>query len=500
MAAEACDADGRVWLVKQCPACGETRTLISSDARRYRMKRSLDSGCAYVGCDLECVDCPHKTEPSFVFLDVTNRCNLNCPICINNTPSMGFVFEPPLEYFQQVFSRLHHYRPRPPVQLFGGEPTVREDLFEIIGMARSYGLPVRVVTNGLRLADPDYCRRLVRSRATILIAYDGARPRTYRTLRGSEKALELKTRAIENLRTFPKAKVALMTCVAKGFNDDELPDLLALCHGLGGNLRGVYFMPLVPSWDPNEFPFEPEPVTVEDIELMVEQCFGGERIEFIPAGVFGSVPRLTEYLRLKRTPFMGAHPNCESLYLLLSDGDRYVPLSRFLRGTVPDVIRSLIEAERRFARVEQDLRTSARGRLLDALGVREGWLTLRAWLGAGRAVLGHLRLGRMLRGKGVRKVWHGAALVAGLPLGRERRGLLRRHLACADSLQLIVLPFEYDATLETERLERCPNAFVYYDPAADRLGTVPACAWGRHKNQVLRRIADHYAAGRAVSA
>ncbi|NIO13772.1 MAG: radical SAM protein, partial [Xanthomonadales bacterium] len=93
------------------------------------MKRSLDSGCAYVGCDLECVDCPHKTEPSFVFLDVTNRCNLNCPICINNTPSMGFVFEPPLEYFQQVFSRLHHYRPRPPVQLFGGEPTVREDLF-----------------------------------------------------------------------------------------------------------------------------------------------------------------------------------------------------------------------------------------------------------------------------------------------------------------------------------------------------------------------------------
>jgi uncharacterized radical SAM superfamily Fe-S cluster-containing enzyme len=435
-----------------------------------------------------------------VFLDVTNRCNLNCPICINNTPSMGFTFEPPLDYFEQVFSRLQHYSPRPPVQLFGGEPTVRKDLFEIISMARSYGLSVRVVTNGLRLADADYCRRLVESRTTILIAYDGARPRTYRALRGSEKALELKEQAIENLRDLPKAKVALMTCVAKGFNDDELPELLSLCHKLRGNIRGVYFMPLVQSWDRDDFSLEPERVTVEDIELLLEQCCGGERIDFVPAGVFGAMPRLIEYLRLKRPPFMGAHPNCESMYLLVSDGEHYVPLSRFIKGALPDVMRSLMKAEERFARAEQGLRDSRRGRLLAALGLRESWLTLRAWLGAGRAVLGHLRVSRMLQGRGPGKLWHAASLTAGLLLGKERRELLRRHLTCANTLQLIVLPFEDDATLETQRLERCPNAFVYYDPVEDRLDTVPACAWGRHKNEVLKKISAHYAADQAVHA
>jgi uncharacterized radical SAM superfamily Fe-S cluster-containing enzyme len=85
-----------------------------------------------------------------VFLDVTNRCNSNCPICINNTPSMGFLFEPPLEYFENVFQQLSRYDPKPVVQLFGGEPTVRRDLFEIIRLARSAGLRPRVVTNGLK--------------------------------------------------------------------------------------------------------------------------------------------------------------------------------------------------------------------------------------------------------------------------------------------------------------------------------------------------------------
>ena len=69
------------------------------------------------------------------------------------------------------------------------------------------------------------------------------------------------------------------------------------------------------------------------------------------------------------------------------------------------------------------------------------------------------------------------------------------HAYVADeegSLQIIVLPFEDRATLETERLERCPNAFVFYDPVDDKVGWVPTCAWGVHKVSVMRRIADYY--------
>ena len=59
-------------------------------------------------------------------------------------------------------------------------------------------------------------------------------------------------------------------------------------------------------------------------------------------------------------------------------------------------------------------------------------------------------------------------------------------------LQLIVLPFEDRSTLETDRLERCPNAFAFWDPETDRVRTIPVCAWSQHKNAVLQRITAHY--------
>ena len=46
-----------------------------------------------------------------------------------------------------------------------------------------------MVTNGIKLADEEYCRKLIETRATILFAYDGDNPETYRVLRGNEKIL-----------------------------------------------------------------------------------------------------------------------------------------------------------------------------------------------------------------------------------------------------------------------------------------------------------------------
>ena len=166
------ERDHKIFLVKDCKKCGATETLLSSNSDSYWRKRKMDSDFQYGNCGLACLSCQHK-EPNIVFLDITNRCNLNCPICINNTPSMGFLFEPPIEYFDTIFKHFAQNTPKPSIQLFGGEPTVRKDLIEIIRLSRSYGLPTRLVTNGVRLADEEYCRQVVETRATILISYDG---------------------------------------------------------------------------------------------------------------------------------------------------------------------------------------------------------------------------------------------------------------------------------------------------------------------------------------
>jgi len=491
---------GEIFLVKDCPSCGRTETLISGNAERYMGKRALDSGYDYKRCMLNCLECRHRKQPSFIFVDVTNRCNLNCPICINNTPSMGFVFDPPMEYFDKMFRQLSEYDPVPAVQLFGGEPTVREDLLEIIELSKSYGLPTRVVTNGLKLADEDYCRKLVETRATILIAFDGTDPETYRVLRGNEKSLQLKQKALENIRKVGGAKVALMMCVAKGFNDQEIPQLLEFCHERRDYVRGVYFMPLAHTWDLSDFNLIPGRITGEDIELAVDACFPGVGAGFIPAGAFCEIPTLMKYLDVKPPPFRGAHPNCESMYLLVSDGKGYVPLEAYLRGSLQDLVKDFFSVEKKLARRAEALERSAGGRLMAKLHLKERYLSLRAISSVVWAARRRVRLGKALKGRGIGKVWHGAGVLSGLLLGRKTRTVLERHTNLHETLQLIVLPFEDKHALETERLERCPNAFAFLDPADDRVKTVPVCAWGRHKNAVMRSIADRYAGAASLRA
>ncbi len=478
--AEVVERDGKVFLVKDCQECGKTETLISSNARRYNRKRSLDPGFDYVDCRLQCVGCRHKNQPNLVFVDITNRCNLNCPCCINNTPAMGFLFEPPREYFEKIFDYLATLDPKPSVQLFGGEPTVRDDLFDLIASARARGLPTRVVTNGLKLADPDYCRRLVESRATILIAYDGSNPEIYKTLRGTAKALDLKLKALENIGRLGKAKVTLMTLAAKGFNDTELPEFFDFCHQRRHYIRAIYFMPLAHTWDKKDLDLEPERTTTEDIEQIVDDAFPGEEVEFLPAGFLGQVDTLLKCLRVKPLPFGGAHPNCESMYMLVSDGTRYLPLSHFLKGSVYEVARALRDLSERLAR------------RLPADGKPSWALRLRAFLGVAGVARRHFRFDRVFKGKGLGKLWHALATLVGFLVGRKSRLVFERHTNVQAVLQLVVLPFEDRSNIETRRLERCPTGFVYYDPEKDEVAHVPTCAWGLFKNETMRRIADYY--------
>lgn len=470
--------EGKVFLEKLCPECGMTETLISSDAHRYDAKHALVSEFPNIGCKLGCRGCSIHRNPNLLFVDITNRCNLNCPICINNTPSMGFLFEPPIEYFQKIFDHFSKFDPPPSIQLFGGEPTVRKDLFEIIALARERGLSVRVVTNGMKLADEEYCRKLVKTRATILIAYDNANPETYRVHRGNARIVERKIQALDNIARIRGGKAVIMSMLAKGFNDQDVPELLDFCHSRRPHLRAVYFMPLAHTWDDEDIQIEAERITTEDIEQIIDESFPGDRVEFLPASFLGLAQDLMDVLGVKPLPFAGAHPNCESVYLLISDGERYRPLAHYLKGSIYPLAKDLIHSSRKC-------------RAIKDAGGKVG--KIRAWLMLFRILRRHVRLGRIFKGQGLGKAVHAAQFFAEFLFTRAKiRHAMARHTAAQDAFQIIVLPFEDNQNLETERLEMCPTGFAFWDPSDDKVKHIPTCAWSLYNTKVMKDIVSHY--------
>src|SRR5512143_2450510 len=93
-----------------------------------------------------------------VQLTLTNRCQCNCKHCGVSKLREAIKGELSLEHIDLLFQdfRLAGCLV---VDLFGGEPTLRHDLFDIIARGKSYGFFVSLETNGY-VIDQAYMKRL----------------------------------------------------------------------------------------------------------------------------------------------------------------------------------------------------------------------------------------------------------------------------------------------------------------------------------------------------
>jgi hypothetical protein len=405
---------------------------------------------------------------------------------------MGFLFEPPLDYFKKIFTYYAQCEPKPSIQLFGGEPTVRNDLFEIIRIARKLKLSLRLTTNGIRLADEEYCNKIVKTHTTILLAYDGNNREVYTHFRGNGEILERKIKALDNIEKTRKSKAVIMSLVAKGMNDHSLPDLFQFCHDRRRSIRGLYLMPLAKTFNTEKFHLDVERITMEDIENIFNAAFPEDEIDFIPAGFLGQTPNMLKWLRIKPLPFLGAHPNCESLYILISNGREYVPIARYLKGSAADLCKDILQAEDALDKKVKNYDRWWFGRIFSRPRMKQRILFLYAFFPMLRTLRKNFRLLTILKGKGPGKTWHLARLILKILMGGNLKQTFLQHTRIGFQLQVIILPFEDDSNLETERLSRCPAGFAFYDPWEDKVKSVPVCAWGHFKTKTMRRISDYY--------
>lgn len=232
------EKDGSVRLERECPEHGETSRKVwgSVDHWEWASKYSPDADYD----DHLSVDGDHAC---LAVVEVTEDCNLSCSFCFASSGPGGDHLD-----FEEVTHLLDVVRenggPRP-IQFSGGEPTVRDDLPELVEHAVEDGFEhVQVNTNGVRLASEDgYAERLADAGVTaVYLQFDGTTSETYKEVREAD-LLDAKHEAVEACRR-AGLPVVLVPTVVPGVNDDEMGDVVRFALENLGVVESVNFQPV----------------------------------------------------------------------------------------------------------------------------------------------------------------------------------------------------------------------------------------------------------------
>ena len=241
----------RVDMVKNCPEHGLFRQPVWLGPPAFtdwtRPKVAHRGGprqtSAARGCPFDCGLCPeHRQRSCTVLVEVTSRCNLLCPVCFANSGHAGP--EPTMAELTRRLAAVYAATGGCNVQISGGEPTMRDDLPDIVRAARATGFTfVQLNSNGLRLAaDPTLADRLAAAGlASVFLQFDTTGD-GWVALRGRELA-DTKEQAIEALAA-SGIGVVLVATVVRGINDHLLWDICRYALARQPAVRGVHFQPL----------------------------------------------------------------------------------------------------------------------------------------------------------------------------------------------------------------------------------------------------------------
>ena len=232
--------DGSLYMIRQCPEHGAHELLYMRNFRFYEKVSSIVHCVEHDRQEPVVYRKLRQQEVSIIFVDLTDRCNLTCPVCYAASGGPGGE-EIRMEDIFEGLSDVEGKKPN--IYLSGGEPTLREDLCEIISGLTERGFSTFLLTNGVRLEDEDYVRKLHEAGLRYLVMqFDGFTDDVHTRMRG-RKLLDVKLRALDNLE---HAGITATICmmVIRGVNDHQIGDYIRF--GLDReNICEVEFMPAV---------------------------------------------------------------------------------------------------------------------------------------------------------------------------------------------------------------------------------------------------------------
>jgi uncharacterized radical SAM superfamily Fe-S cluster-containing enzyme len=343
--AEIWEIDGQVIMKKHCPEHGDYEDIVWSDYEEYeRADRFRDDGNGLlepreskVGCPYDCGICQkHRSHTTLLIIDVTNRCNLRCPVCFAAASADEYIYEPTKEQIRAIleYAQEANYPVRVRgVQHSGGEPTVREDLLEIIGIEKELGYDYTLLaTNGIRIAqDIDYFKKIRDLDVYLYLQFDGVTPEPYIQMRGRD-LWPLKQKLIEDARKIGFNKIVMVPTLAKGINDHQVGDMIRYAAENSDIIKHLVFQPVSFTGRIDLTELREKRITTSDVMRLSEEQTKGE----IKKGDFFALSMNHTMAKMitKGGPHVDAcvHPHCGVITLISCEKGKLVPVSRFVNN------------------------------------------------------------------------------------------------------------------------------------------------------------------------
>lgn len=313
--------DQKVYLVKKCLEHGEFRALISSDMEYwvnsltytkpgsipYSFSTKVDKGCPD-DCGL-CED--HEQHTCTPIIEISNKCDLKCPICIvwnQNTYNMSFD-----EFTGIVDNLLEKEGELETMYLSGGEPTLHPDFLKFAEYATSKKEVKRVIisSHGLKLArDEEFAKKFKELGLYLSLQFDSLKAENYEAIRG-ENLLEEKYKCLEMCEKY-NIPTLIVPTVAKGFNEDEVGDIVNLAFSYDF-VTSIVFQPAAfTGAGGSNFPNDP----LDKITMPCMHKYLAEQVDWLKRDHFKPIPC--------------SHPSCYSVtYMLKTAKNEFVPLTEF---------------------------------------------------------------------------------------------------------------------------------------------------------------------------
>ena len=362
------EASGEIRLRKRCESHGVQSEVCWTDAELYHRAQAYDETSRHPAFGTISEDTTGK-EPAFRDaspaegacgtgegccttaststgtagignITVTNRCDRSCHYCFFYAESSESLYEPTKAAIEDMAADLAEANVGA-IQLTGGEPTVREDIVEIVGIAAEYADQVLLNTHGARFAaDPDLARQVGAAGARgIYTSFDGASPE-YNP---------------KNYWEFPRTLAAcrdarmcamLVPTIVGGWNDENLGDIVRFGAANAETVCGVNFQPvsLVGRMDGDQR--REQRITIPDVIERIAVDTDGA----IPAEAWYPLPvfrALAEFLSNWAGGGLYGLSSSFSSWLVtyvLVDGEELVPITDVIDvGGLLDVLREVVE-------------------------------------------------------------------------------------------------------------------------------------------------------------